>query len=898
MPQAKKLIESAQRYSPYLHNLINSKQISITQLSSLLNKPLSCDFFHHFTNWDEIENALNEHQLKYHLSLLRCLTFAQVMIRDLNHLSSLEEVMLTMSHLADFCLIKAQRLTEKLYTQRYGEPIGTESQNIQHLTIIAMGKLGGQELNVSSDIDLIFTYPEEGRSSGRRQISLQEFFTKTTQKIIQLIDSTTENGRIFRVDNRLRPYGDSGPIVMSEEALENYLLTQGRDWERYAWIKARVVSPYPNRIKKLIIPFVYRKYLDFNSLESMRQLYRQVAREISYAQTQDNIKLGYGGIREIEFIAQIFQLIRGGQFSQLQSNNIKTTLMNAAQLNIINESQAKQLLSSYAFLRQTEHRLQYRHDQQTHSLPQHKEEQQLLASSMNFADYHLFINKLNQHRQNVNALFKGIFHLDTDQENEDKISLDTFWQRIDDQHYAKQILQDYSIANQDSVLRQLQQFRHNCYSKTNPRVQNLFDQLIPKYLKALADSPPQDITLSRLLDLSKQLIGRPSYLAFLNEYPAVIHKLIGILNQSEWMANYLSRYPILLDELIGAQLLDTHFDWQGLKHHLTYELKKTGSDVEAQMDLMRQVQHSFIFRLAMQELHQLWRVEDLSDQLAFLADILLEISLYQVWQNYQKTHSKLPKFGIIAYGKLGGKELTYTSDLDLVYLYDDDNEKAGEIYSWFATRLTSFLSAATANGRLYKIDLRLRPYGEAGFLVSEMNFFQRYQKKQAWTWEHQALSRARFIAGDKKIAQAFYQLRKEILLLPRNHTKLKKDIINMRERIASSHSHSLLDVKYARGGLTDVEFIIQYIVLAYSTSYPALTDNIGNIALLKRAADYSIIDQSLAQAVGDAYRAYRKIAHNQVLHDHPPPVDQTQLLQHYATVRELWQQVFKNEGQR
>jgi [glutamine synthetase] adenylyltransferase / [glutamine synthetase]-adenylyl-L-tyrosine phosphorylase len=275
MSQAKKLIESAQRYSPYLYNLINSKQISTTQLSSLLNEPLSCGFFHNFTSWDKIENTLNEHQLKYYLSLLRCLTFAQVMVRDLNHLASLEEVMLTMSNLADFCLIKAQRLTEKLYTQRYGEPIGTESQNIQHLTIIAMGKLGGQELNVSSDIDLIFTYPEEGRSSGRRQISLQEFFIKTTQKIIQLIDNTTENGRIFRVDNRLRPYGDSGSIVMSEEALENYLLTQGRAWERYAWIKARVVSPYPNRIKKLITPFVYRKYLDFNSLESMRQLHRQ-----------------------------------------------------------------------------------------------------------------------------------------------------------------------------------------------------------------------------------------------------------------------------------------------------------------------------------------------------------------------------------------------------------------------------------------------------------------------------------------------------------------------------------------------------------------------------------------------------------------------------------------------
>ncbi|MFH4356321.1 MAG: bifunctional glutamine synthetase adenylyltransferase/deadenyltransferase, partial [Neisseriaceae bacterium] len=397
-------IQAACKYSAYLRNLIQNDRLDTDFLSQIIEARLPSDFFSNFANWTEFIDQLDEMNLKKELRHLRCIVFIHLLIRDLAHLASLDEVMETMSDLAEFTLLQAQKWVERYYSLRYGCPIGEESLRHQHLSIIAMGKLGGRELNVSSDIDLIFTFPEEGATDGLRSISQQEFFTKVAQKLIRIIDEVTEDGRVFRVDMRLRPYGDSGPIVLSETALENYLLTQGREWERYAWLKARVISPYPNHVDQLVCPFVYRKYLDYYSLEAMKKLHHRIKQDISLSVAIENIKLGFGGIREVEFIAQIFQLIRGGNLAELQLRGTQAALKGIKDLHLLSREHSDKLLEAYRFLRHVEHRLQYRNDQQTQLLPSQPVEQNLLAESMGFADYASFLKVLGAYREEVNAL--------------------------------------------------------------------------------------------------------------------------------------------------------------------------------------------------------------------------------------------------------------------------------------------------------------------------------------------------------------------------------------------------------------------------------------------------------------------------------------------------------------
>lgn len=882
----------ARVYSPWLARQLDNGLLPTEQLMKHLSRPLIENDFLQFADWKSLKKIEYEEELAKQLRLLRRYVVAHIITRDLCAVANLDEVTRTITRLADFSINTALQFAHAAYAVRYGEPIGYESGKPQQLSIVAMGKAGGFELNVSSDIDLIFIYPENGDTNGRRSRTNQEFFTKVGQKLIALLDNITSDGQVFRVDMRLRPDGDSGALVCSEAALEQYLITQGREWERYAWCKGRVVTPYSNGLRNLIRPFVFRKYLDYNAYEAMRGLHRQISSEVAKKQMHTNIKLGAGGIREVEFIAQIFQMIRGGQNRALQLKGTQETLLKLAEYGILTASTVDMLLEAYRFLRHTEHRLQYWDDRQTQTLPESSEQQQCLARSMGFDDYVAFVKVLNHHRENVHTLFTDILNTPEQGNQETSHPLSCFWHQAEDifeQHITQLAQLGYhhgsEIVNRLKQLKLSSRYRHLSIT-AQPR----FDAIVPRLLEAAAVCKNADETVFRLLDFLDSISRRSSYLVFLQQYPAALKQLAELMSQSAWLAAYLQRHPILLDELISAQLME-RLDWLRLNDELSAQLD-AAPDTETQMDVLRHFQHAQIFRLAVQDLSGMWTVEALSDELSLLADTVLSHALQRAWQSMPKTHRTHPAFAIIGYGKLGGKELGYTSDLDLVYLYDDPHPDASENYAKLARRLNTWLSGSTGAGRLYDLDLRLRPNGESGFLAHSIHAFSQYQFHQAWTWEHQALSRARFVCGSAEIGMVFEQIRRDILCKNRDESKLKQDIVAMRDKISRSHPPVVDNVKYAYGGVVDVEFIVQYFVLAYSQQYPELLENHGNIALLDKVAQYGLLDKESAIKTGEAYRFYRRIQHDVGLHDGIYAMDEQTVSVYYAQVRRLWEIVF------
>ena len=888
------LLAAALPYSHYLSRHWHNGNLNTAVLYPWLQRPLEHADFAAFADWGAFQAAFDEAELARQLRLLRRHVMAQIIIRDLARASDLAEVTRTITLLADFAVNTALDFAHAHCVGLYGRPLGRHSGTPQHLSVVAMGKAGGYELNVSSDIDLIFVYPEAGDTDGRRERSNQEFFTKVGQKLIALLNDITGDGQVFRVDMRLRPDGDAGALVLSETALEQYLITQGREWERYAWIKGRVLTPFANDISALVRPFVFRKYLDFNAYEAMRSLHKQIRQEVSRKGMADNVKLGAGGIREVEFIAQIFQLIRGGQVRSLQCKGTQEALCELAQLGILEADTVAVLLAAYRFLRDVEHRLQYWDDQQTQTLPTGAEQQEKLAASMGFADYTAFSQALSQHRQSVNRIFNDILTEPGDKQTQQH-PLDDVWHNTDSAETGDLLQQHGFQAAQ--ILPRLHNIRQSSkYRQLSSHAQQRFDTLVPQLAIAAATQPNPDATLTRLLDFLEAISRRSAYLAFLHEHPEALAQLAALMSQSSWVAAYLQHHPILLDELLSDELSAIDTQWQTRANELARRLHDCGDDVEAKMDVLRRFQHAQTFRLAVQDLAGLWTIEALSDQLSALADLLLQQALNHVWQSLNKKHRDTLQFAIIGYGKLGGKELGYASDLDLVYVYDDDHPDAADTYARLARRLTSWLTAPTGAGVLYEVDLRLRPNGDAGFAASHINAFARYQRENAWTWEHQALTRARGVAGDTALIARFDTIRQEILTRPRPLAALKTDIIAMREKMFATHPPLDSNVKYARGGVVDVEFIVQYLILAHARQYPQLLQNYGNIALLSMAADAALISETLAESSRTAYRHYRKQQHNTKLRDAVHAEADSELRAHYHTVKALWLAVFDAEA--
>ncbi len=800
---------------------------------------------------------------------LRKQVMVKLILRDLNGLADLNEVMQAMTALAEVVARQAQACLMQALEQQFGSPIGALSNTAQELLIIGMGKLGGGELNVSSDIDLIFVYAEDGETNGARTLSNHEFFTRLGRRLINIINEATGDGYVFRVDMRLRPYGDSGPLVMSFAALEEYLISQGREWERYAWIKARVIAPVYNsyliELNQIYQPFVFRKYLDFGAIDSMRKLHAQIRQEVQRRDRLGNIKLGPGGIREIEFTAQVFQLIRGGQDARLRILPTRSVLRQLAENGQLAANVVADLDAAYVFLRNLEHRLQYLDDQQTQELPEKIEDRQIIAAAMGYADYDALLQVLDRHRALVSRQFEQIFG-ETAQEQSnaqlwrEDISADELTLGLENMAYR---------AAADSAQRLLQMRGSLRYRQLSDLGRRRLDQLVPQFITLSAQYSDPDTTLSRLLTLLEAISRRAAYLAFLAEYPQALQRLTKLVSSSSWAAGYLAQHPALFDELLDTRELYLPPEWVQIEVDLQARLAEHGDDAERQLEVLHHVQQEQIFHLLAMDLQGLLPLENLSDHLSELADLMLRHVLTLAWAGARKRHCDEARFAIIAYGKLGGKEMGYASDLDMIFLYDDDHPDAQENYARLGKRINSMLGSYTASGRLYETDLRLRPNGASGLLVSSMEAFADYQQNQAWVWEHQALTRARFCAGDRQIGAAFETIRRRVLGLPRDLDKLCNEIIVMRQKMHDGHPNNsqLFDIKHDGGGMVDIEFMVQFLVLAYAHQYPQLTNNVGNLALLKMAAEFALIDADLAGQVRSLYRTLRQTQHRMRLND-------------------------------
>ncbi|MBP7423224.1 MAG: bifunctional [glutamate--ammonia ligase]-adenylyl-L-tyrosine phosphorylase/[glutamate--ammonia-ligase] adenylyltransferase, partial [Sulfuritalea sp.] len=831
MPSLPEIAET----SRYLARLLAARPALAAEVEASLGQPVTAAELAAWLAAQEVGEA----NLKPKLRQLKQRAYARISARDLGGLAPLGEVVECMTLIAELAVTKAVEVLGRGLAERYGTPRGADGR-AQELIVIGMGKLGGRELNVSSDIDLIFVYPEDGDTDGARPISNFEYFTRLGRGLINVIADVTEDGQVFRVDMRLRPNGDSGPLVCSFDMLENYFVTQGREWERYAWIKARPLSGgRHDELEAIRRPFVFRKYLDFGAINAMRELHAQIRQEVAKKDKADNVKLGPGGIREIEFIAQVFQLIRGGRDPALQ---IKATLqvlkLLVGQGQLAQEA-ASELAAAYDFLRRVEHRLQYLDDAQTHMLPTNDADRAIIARAMGYGSFDGLLAELDDHRAAVARHFEAVFA----DPNRGEHKHAGMWRGAGGEDQGEEFAKLGYRQPREAAARVAALREGPRYQQLAAGIRERFDALVPQLIQAAAEMPNPDATLSRSLDLLESISRRAAYLALLQQYPQALRKVAELVSSSSWAADYLQRHPILLDELLDPRLLDVLPDWSGVRAALESRLAEMEPDTERQMDLLRETHHAQVFRLLAQDVAGLYTVERLADHLSELADILLDAALRHAWLKMLKRHVEQPKFAVISYGKLGGKELGFASDLDLVFLYDDAAPEAGENYGRLGTRLNTWLSAQTAAGQLFETDLRLRPNGESGLVVSSMEAFRKYQLESAWVWEHQALTRARFSAGDPAVGESFEKIRCEVLCQQRDLEKLRADIVEMRQKMMDSHAtrgdlrETVFDLKHDPGGLVDVEFIVQYLVLGHSHAHHELTGNKGNIALLKMAAD-------------------------------------------------------------
>lgn len=884
------LLNKTQHCSRYARRLLTSDSVLLNWLQENYGTPCCREEMLNILAASGFD-LLDEAALARAVRRLRKQVMVKLILRDLNGLGGLNEVMQAMTALAEVVVRQAQLCLMQSLQKQFGSPIGELTQKPQELLVIGMGKLGGGELNVSSDIDLIFVYAEDGETNGARTLSNHEFFTRLGRRLINIVNEATGDGFVFRVDMRLRPYGDSGPLVMSFAALEEYLVTQGREWERYAWIKARVVSSadnlYIDELKQLFQPFVFRKYLDFGAIDSMRKLHAQIRQEVQRRDRMDNIKLGPGGIREIEFTAQVFQLIRGGQDERLRILPTKRVLKQLAENGQLSAQVASDLDEAYIFLRNLEHRLQYLDDQQTQLLPEKDDDKAIIAEAMGYPGYAPLLQEIDRHRALVSAQFEQIFGAPVQE-----AANEALWhEEIAVDELAIGLAKLGYRAAVDSAQRLVQLRGSLRYRQLSELSRQRTDKLVPQFITLGGQFNDPDATLSRLLTLLEAISRRAAYLAFLSEYPQALERLARLLSASSWAANFLAQHPSLFDELLDARELYLPPQWTQIAADLQSRL--AGCDAEQQLEVLHQAQQEQLFHLLAMDLQGLLPLEKLSDHLSDLADLILRHVLQLAWTVARKKHCVEAKFAIIAYGKLGGREMGYASDLDMIFLYDDDHPDAQENYARLGKSINSMLSSYTASGRLYETDLRLRPNGASGLLVSSISAFASYQKNEAWVWEHQALTRARFCAGDVQVGAAFEHIRQEVLCQSRDADVLRSEIIGMRQKMHDGHPNgsALFDIKHDSGGMVDIEFMVQYLILAYAHRYPELTVNAGNLALLKMAAELGLIDADLAGQTRALYRTLRQTQHRMRLNDISPcRIPQGEI--DTAASRQLWVALF------
>ena len=863
------------------------------------------------------------------LRQLRQKIMVQIALKDLLGLVDLSQTLVALSALADYCIQQAAIIAYRQLRERYGEPVNTAGEP-QSLIILAMGKLGGQELNYSSDIDLVFAYPQHGQTRSQqdvpaqRSIDNQAFFTQQAQLIIKLLHETTADGFVFRVDTRLRPFGDSGALVVSFDFIESYYQNQGRDWERYAFIKARPVSGAAKHIAELdaiLKPFVYRRYLDYGAFQALREMKALITQQVASKGLKDNIKLGPGGIREIEFIVQTFQLIRGGQESALQRRELKPVLNYLGQRGLLEPELAAQLYDAYRFLRDVENRLQMVADQQTHQLPKDRLEQERLAYAMDCADYTAFSTALAEARSVVSHAFDGIFFGEsqntiTQTGNpqwldilQGRLAVEEIWQE----------LAALGFTDNQQLAQAVSKFsRHHSVRHMSQIARQRLTQLLPNILPLIASSENPERTLDRVLTVLLSIVQRSVYIALLLEYPMASKQLVALCAASPWVTDLLAQQPILLDSLWDDRLLHDLPTRAELAQQLSNAIALVdNADPEQQLNVLRHFKQEQVLRVAAIDVRGDLPLMRVSDQLTWLGEaILLQVHgmasqtmldsyglPYCRSENHGQADIELtPELAVIAYGKLGGIELGYGSDLDLVFLHNSQGQQQytqGDrrvenqlFFTRLAQRLMHLLSTQTLSGVLYEIDTRLRPDGIAGPMVSSLKRFADYQQQHAWTWEHQALVRARIVVGGTAITTAFNKIRHDILTQQRDRQRLRNDVCDMRMRMQQKLDKGKgkqFDLKQSRGGIADIEFIVQYGVLAWAHDYSELTKFTDNIRILEQFGVLGLLEQTQAEQLMEAYRQLRAIAHQRALQMQPALLhDSTPLQPHIDAVVAVW----------
>lgn len=866
-----------------------------------------------------LEEVADEAQLSVVLRQFRRREMVRIIWRDLAGWAILEETMTDLSTLAEVCLDLALAKLYDWQCKDSGTPCNAEGV-AQQLVVIGMGKLGAGELNLSSDIDLIFAFPESGETvGGPRALSNSEFFTRLGQKLITALNQTTADGFVFRVDMRLRPFGDSGALVASFDAMESYYQIHGREWERFAMIKARVVAGDQEAGKELmqmLRPFIYRRYLDFGAYENLREMKAMVSSEVKRKGMQNNVKLGTGGIREVEFIAQVFQIIRGGREIDLQDRRLMIILPTLVERDILPEYVANELLEAYRFLRNTEHRIQAWQDQQTHALPNSDVGKARLAYAMGFANWETFSEKLHEYRESVQQHFDQVFAApQTEVPAEEDHSLEAIWFGHLEKDAAIEKLHALGFAEAERVWQRLHLlYTGRQYHAMSAQGRGRLDRLMPMLLRAVLLSTYPDLVIGRVFDLIENIAQRTVYLALLTENPLALSQLIRLCAASPWIARFLAQHPLLLDDLMDPRSLYAPPDKPALIQDLRQRLLQLpAEDLEQAMDTLRHFKQTSVLSVAAADIAEVLPLMKVSDHLTWIAETILEEVLQLAWQHLVERHGRpicAPDgrlcdkgFAIIGYGKLGGIELGYASDLDLVFIHGAEDEGLstnGErpvpLQTFFARlgqRVIHMLTAHTASGILYETDMRLRPDGASGMLVTSLKAFRDYQLSKAWVWEHQALVRARFVAGDPLIAEQFEAIRAEILSQPRDQEQLRCDVIEMRDKMRQSLDKSkngLFDLKQGHGGIVDIEFMVQYGVLAWSHTHPALLRYTDNVRLLMLLSGEGLMSAADADVLTDAYRSYRQRLHRIKLMESPGVIAADEVKQERDAVCQIWQQ--------
>ncbi len=887
-------------------------------------------------NNDEYENKLknalsdpavakDEAGLSHILRSIRRREMIRIAWRDLTGLADLTETMIDLSALADACIDKALSLLHEWQCTTFGTPFNPSGEPL-HLVVFGMGKLGGRELNFSSDVDLIFVFPHAGETKGGpKSISNDQFFTRLARRLINIIGETTAEGLVFRVDMRLRPFGDSGPMVMSFDAMEDYYQNQGREWERYAWIKARAIAGDKKAGTELLArlnPFVFRKYLDFGVFDGLRDMKQKISLEVKRKGMQDNIKLGPGGIREIEFFGQMFQLIRGGVMPVLQEPRIMKVLQTLAQEKYISAEIRDELLDAYKFLRNTEHRLQEYSDQQTHDIPSDLIGRERLSASMKFSDWPSFASQLQLHMKIVHKHFNNLLGAkestgSQDHEKAELIKLSTLWKALEKHEDAAEILLSAGFDEPGDIINILGSLRNDPHTRAlSNEGRTRLNRLIPLVLQKAGLSEHPEIVLDRIIELIKTIERRTTYLALLFENPTALDHLVKLADAGPWIISFLACHPVLLDELLDPRTLYSPPKKSNIEREIQKKLDQVDpDDLEAQIIELSIFKQVNTLRIAAADVTGAVPLMRVSDYLTETAETVLDKVLELSWNHLVAKHGrpacilegkKCDKgFVIIAYGKLGGIELGYGSDLDLVFIHAgaEGQTKGGShpidnshFFSRLGQRIIHTLTAPTPAGILYQADMRLRPDGSSGILTATIQSFKEYQEEKAWAWEHQAIIRARAICGDPLLMDSFEKIRQNILALPREKNALKEKVSTMRNRMRQElikPEKGVFDIKQGKGGLVDIEFLVQYLVLLNSNKYAELTKWSDKVRILQTLTEVGIIDEDTGYFLKEAYLTYRTEIHRLTLKEKPTKVSEKKFSHLRKKVAEIWEDLIE-----